>query len=198
MAEGLLALYEATADERWFLAARATLDAVLVHFADSAGGFHDTADDAEALVTRPRSLEDNAVPSGGAMTATALLRLEALTGESGYGAAAETALRVVGSALATYPTAFAQWLIVDELAIVGDPADPATRRLVAVATGAAGGPPWRPRQVVTVGPDPRTSAVPLLQGRFALRGAPTAFVCRSFACRQPVTEPEALAAILAG
>jgi uncharacterized protein YyaL (SSP411 family) len=206
MAEGLLALYEATADERWFLAARATLDAVLVHFADSAGGFHDTADDAEALVTRPRSLEDNAVPSGGAMTATALLRLEALTGEGGYGAAAETALRVVGSALATYPTAFAQWLIaldwqvgpVDELAIVGDPADPATRRLVAVATGAAGGPPWRPRQVVTVGPDPRTSAVPLLQGRFALRGAPTAFVCRSFACRQPVTEPEALAAILAG
>jgi uncharacterized protein YyaL (SSP411 family) len=140
------------------------------------------------------------------MAATALLRLDALTGEGEYARAAEAALQQVGTALAAYPTAFAQWLIaldwqigpVDEVAIVGAPEDPAVRRLVAVATGAAGGRPWRPRQVVTVGPDPGTSAVPLLQGRFALRGAPTAFVCRGFACRQPVTEPEALAAILAG
>ena len=51
--------------------------------------------------------------------------------------------------------------------------------------------------MIAIGPDPAASVVPLLQGRFALRGAPTAFVCRSFACRQPVTEPEALAAILA-
>jgi hypothetical protein len=206
MVEGLLALYEATADERWFVAARATLDAVLARFADPAGGFHDTADDAEELVARPRSLEDSALPSGGAMAATALLRLHALTGEAVYASAAEGAIGVVGAAAATYPTAFAQWLIaldwlvgpVDEVVIVGEPGDPAVRRLVAVARGAAGGPPWRPRQVVAVGPDPRASAVPLLGGRFSLRGAPTAFVCRGFACRQPVTEPEALAAILAG
>jgi uncharacterized protein len=206
MAEGLLALYEVTADERWFVAARATLDAVLVHFADPAGGFHDTADDAEVLVARPRSLEDNAVPSGGAMAATALLRLHALTGDGRYAEAAESAIGTVGAAAAAYPTAFAQWLIaldwlvgpVDEVAIIGAPGDPAVGRLVAVARGAAGGAPWRPRQVITVGPDPHASAVPLLQGRFALRGAPTAFVCRGFACRQPVTEPEALAALLAG
>jgi uncharacterized protein YyaL (SSP411 family) len=206
MAEALLALYDLTADERWFVTARSTLDALLVHFVDPEGGFHDTADDAEALVARPRSLEDNAVPSGGAMTATALLRLQALTGEARYADAAEAALRIVGSAAAAYPTAFAQWLIaldwqvgpVDEVVIVGDPADPAVRRLVAVARGAAVGAPWRPRQVITVGPDPHASAVPLLQGRFSLRGAPTAFVCRGFACRQPVTEPEALAALLAG
>ena len=33
--------------------------------------------------------------------------------------------------------------------------------------------------------------------RFRLDGRPTAFVCRDFACRQPVTEPEALRALLA-
>jgi uncharacterized protein YyaL (SSP411 family) len=54
----------------------------------------------------------------------------------------------------------------------------------------------RPHQVVAVGPEPATSAVPLLGGRFALGGRPTAFVCRDFACRQPVNEPEALAALL--
>jgi uncharacterized protein YyaL (SSP411 family) len=40
--------------------------------------------------------------------------------------------------------------------------------------------------------------VPLMVGRFALNGRATAFVCRQFACRQPVHEPEALEALLAG
>jgi uncharacterized protein YyaL (SSP411 family) len=206
MAEGLVALYEATGDEHWFAAARETAEAILRHFADPAGGFHDTADDAEPLVARPRRLEDNAVPSGGAMAATVLLRLAALTGEGRYVDAAASAISVVGDATATHPTAFAQWLAaidwwvgpVDEIAIVGDPADPRTEGLAAVARGAPAHVGWRPRQVVAIGPDPAASGVPLLQGRFALGGAPTAFVCRGFACRQPVTEPEALAAILAG
>jgi hypothetical protein len=205
MADGLLALYEATADERWFAAAGETADAILARFGDPAGGFHDTADDAEALVARPRSLQDNAVPSGGAMAATVLLRLAALTGEGRHVDAAEAALGVVGAAPAEHPTAFAQWLAaidwqvgpVDEIAIVGDPTDPRTERLAAVARGAPGHLRWRPRQVIAIGADPRVTAVPLLQGRFSLRGLPTAFVCRGFACRQPVTEPEALAAILA-
>jgi len=206
LADGLLALYEATADERWFAAAGETTAAILARFADPSGGFHDTADDAELLVARPRSLEDNAVPSGGAMTAMVLLRLAALTGEGRYAEAAEAALGVVGTAAAAYPTAFGQWLAaidwqvgpVDEIAIVGDPADPRTERLAAVARGAPRHLGWRPRQVVAISAGSAATAVPLLQGRFALRGLPTAFVCRSFACRQPVTEPEALAAILAG
>ena len=205
MADGLLALYEATADERWFVAAGETADAILARFGDPAGGFHDTADDAEALVARPRSLQDNAVPSGGAMAATVLLRLAALTGEGRHVDAADAALGVVGAAPAEHPTAFAQWLAaidwqvgpVDEIAIVGDPTDLRTERLAAVARGAPGHLRWRPRQVIAIGADLWVTAVPLLQGRFALRGLPTAFVCRGFACRQPVTEPEALAAILA-
>jgi hypothetical protein len=205
VAEGLLLLYEASADERWFVGAREAADAILAHFADPAGGFFDTADDAEALVARPRTLEDNAVPSGGATAAIVLLRLAALTGEGPYAVAAEGAVAQVGTVAAVYPTAFARWLAavdwlvgpVDEIAIVGEPADPRSRRLARVARGLGHGPTWRPRQVIAVAPDPATSAVPLLQGRFALGSAPTAFVCRDFACRQPVTEPEALAALLA-
>ena len=204
-AHGLLVVYEVTADERWFEAARGTVEAILAHFAEPDGGFADTADDAEVLVARPRSVEDGAVPSGGAMAATVLLRLAALTGESRYAEAGEAAVARVAGTAAAHPTAFAQWLTaldwlvgpVDEVAIVGDPADPRTGRLTAAARGAAVHLGWRPRQVIAVGPDPAATTVPLLQGRFALRGAPTAFVCRGFACRQPVTEPEALAAILA-
>ena len=201
LADGLLALHEATANERWFTAARDLAETILAHFADPDGGFFDTADDAERLVARPRSLEDNALPSGNAMAALVLLRLAALTGEGRYADAAEGALRLVGTAPARYPTAFAQWLQaldwragpVDEIALVGEPDDPRLGALLDVARAG-----FRPRQVVAVAPDPATSAVPLMQARFALRGLPTAFVCRGFACRQPVTEPEALAALLAG
>ena len=201
LADGLLALHEATANERWFSAARDLAEAILAHFASPGGGFFDTADDAERLVARPRSLDDNAVPSGNAMAVLVLLRLEALTGEGRYGDAVEAALGAVGTAPTRYPTSFAQWLValdwragpVDEIALVGAADDPRLERLLHVArTG------YRPRQVVAVALDPAASVVPLLQARFALRGQATAFVCRGFACRQPVTEPEALAALLAG
>ena len=64
--------------------ARSLMDRVLARFADPAGGFFDTADDHERLVTRPKDVQDNAVPSGNAMAARVLLRLAAWTGEGEY------------------------------------------------------------------------------------------------------------------
>ncbi len=200
LADGMLALYEATSDERWFTEARRLADDILGHFRDPEGGFFDTADDHETLVARPRDTQDNAVPSGGAMAATVLLRLAALTGEGTYRDAAEGAIRGVTTHLGEHPSAFAQWLIaadfalapVIEIAVVADPHGDETRRLLGPAIEG-----FHPHQVLAVGQDPAASAVPLLGGRFALEGRPTAFVCRDFACRQPVTEPEALAALLA-
>jgi hypothetical protein len=199
LAEGLLALYEATFDERWFLAAVARADTILAHFVDPDGGFFDTADDAEALVLRPASLQDNALPSGGAMAAVVLLRLAACTGEPARRAAAESAIERVGGLLDRHPLAFAWWLValdlfvsgIAEVAIVGRADHPATAALVAVANAG-----YRPRQVVTCTADPHASGIALLQARFPLEGRSTAFVCRDFACRQPVTEPAALAALL--
>jgi hypothetical protein len=201
LADGLLALYEATFDERWFVAAVELIDVVLARFADPAGGFFDTPDDGERLVVRPRDLQDNATPSGGAMATTVLLRLTALTGVARYRAAAEAALAAVEPYLARYPTAFAQWLCalelahagVTEVAIVGEAADRDVARLVDTANRG-----YHPFRVMACASAPDASAVPLLHGRFALNGRATAFVCRNFACRQPVHEPEALDALLAG
>jgi uncharacterized protein YyaL (SSP411 family) len=201
LAEGLLALYEATFDERWFVTARRLADAILDHFVDPAGGFFDTADDHEALITRPKDVQDNAVPAGGSMATGVLLKLAALTGETRYRAAAERAIATVIPYLARYPTGFANWLSaahlsvegIDELAIVGPPTDEATKALIAVAaTG------FRPNLVLAVSPDPSASAVPLLEGRERIDGMPTAYVCRDFACRLPVTEPAALRSQLGG
>jgi uncharacterized protein YyaL (SSP411 family) len=201
LAEGLVALYEATFDERWFRTAVALVDAILARFSDPAGGFFDTSDRGEALVVRPKGLQDNATPSGNAMAVTVLLRLTALTGQQVYRNAAERALATVAPFLERYPTAFAQWLCgleaahagVTEVAVVGDAADDETRRLLRVANRG-----YHPFRVLASSPAPAASAVPLLADRFALHGRATAFVCRDFACRQPVHEPEALDALLVG
>ncbi len=199
LAEGLLALYEATLDERWYRESLSLVEVILARFADPAGGFFDTADDGERLVVRPRDVQDNATPSGGAMATEVLLRLGALSGEARYRAAADAALATVVGMLGRYPTAFAQWLCalelveagITEVAIVGDPADEGVRRLLEVANRG-----YHPFHVLAASGTPEAAAVPLLRGRFALRGRGTAFVCRDFACRLPVHEPEALQALL--
>ena len=195
LADGLLTLYEATFEERWFTTARSLADAILERFADPAGGFFDTASDHERLVTRPKDVQDNATPSGGAMATLVLLRLSAFTGDSRYRAAAERALSTVTAYATRYPTAFALWLQaidhtlapVAEIAIVGDPADGATQALVAVASGG-----YAPNRVVALKLPEAASVVPLLEDRPQLKGQPTAYVCRDFACRLPVTDDESL------
>ncbi len=202
LAEGLLALYSATFAERWFVAARALADQILAHFADPAGGFFDTADDHETLITRPKSLQDNAMPSGNAMAVTVLLKLAALTGGGRYSDAAERALAQVTSYVHRYPTAFGQWLgaltfslgDVTEVAIVGDPAADDTRALLDVVRRE-----YRPFSVVALAGGRRAGeqAVKLLHDREKRDGKATAYVCRGFACRAPTTEPAELAAQLA-
>jgi uncharacterized protein len=174
---------------------------VLERFPDPRGGFFDTSDDHEALITRPKGLQDNAVPSGNAMAATVLLRLAALTGEARYRDAAERTLRLVTRIVSQYPTAFAQWIVAmhaalvptDEIAIIGEPESDDTRALLDVAFGG-----YRPSQVVAVGPDGDRSAVPLLHERPRIDGRATAYVCRSFACQRPVTDPARLIEQLTG
>ncbi|MER6895699.1 thioredoxin domain-containing protein, partial [Amycolatopsis sp. NPDC000740] len=79
LADGLLALHQATGEPRWLTEATRLLDVALAHFAsDSApGAYHDTADDAEVLVQRPSDPTDNASPSGASALAGALLTASA-------------------------------------------------------------------------------------------------------------------------
>jgi uncharacterized protein YyaL (SSP411 family) len=197
LAEGLLALYETTFDERWFTIARGLVDTVLARFEDPAGGFFDTAIDHEQLITRPKDPQDNAVPSGGAIAATVLVRLAAFTGEGRYRDAAERAIGTVAGYLPRYPTGFAQWLVAAafaagdavEVAVVGDLDDAATRELLEPLRST-----WRPFQVLAAAPPEAiaTSAVPLLRDRVAVDGHSTAYVCRDFVCSLPVTTVDGL------
>jgi uncharacterized protein YyaL (SSP411 family) len=194
LAAGLLALYQATFDEEWFVWATELMGIAIERFGDAAGGFHDTADDATDLFVRPRGVVDGAIPSGNAMAATVLADLHALTSDAVWAHWGEPSTRRMGAAAAEHPTAFPQWLAaisrwalpMDEIAITGDPDDGRTRALLGVVRDGL-----RPWQVVALAADPGSSAIPLLQAREP-RSEPVAWVCRGGACRLPTPSPEAL------
>jgi hypothetical protein len=200
-ADGLLALYQTTFDPRWFQQARWLIEVVLAHFADSQeGGFFDTADDHEPLVTRPKGLQDNAMPCGNSMAVRVLLMLAAYTGQSKYADPAHQALAALQEPLRQYPAAFTYWLgglefaltAPKEVAIIGQPQQEATRQLLRVLWQ-----PYRPDQVVALAEADATEGHPeVVFNRPQREGQSTAYVCRRFACQQPVTTPQALEALL--
>ncbi len=106
--EALIALFEATCEERWFdRRARACATSSIARFADpERGGFFSTASDAEALIARRKDLEDTPIPSGASSAALGLLRLAQLTGERDYERHAVSVLRLSHEIAPRHPTAF--------------------------------------------------------------------------------------------
>ncbi len=201
--DGLIELYQTTFDPRWFVEARRLADHVLAHFAAPDGGFFDTSDAHETLIARPRSLQDNAVPSGSAMMAKCLAKLAAYTGDARYDEAARAALAPLAAALRQYPQAFGEALSavdllvrgIDEVALVGDPADAGTRALLRAVQA-----PYRPGAIAALAPDgvEGDHTIPLLNYRTRKGGLPTAYICRHFVCQMPVTTVEEVERLLAG
>jgi uncharacterized protein YyaL (SSP411 family) len=191
VAEAFLAVHQITADPRWLALAKELLDVALAHFGTGDGGFYDTADDAEKLLTRPADPTDNATPSGASAICAALVGYAALSGETFYREAADAALATLGPLIGGHPRFAGYSAAVAEAALTGpfeiavatsDPADP----LVAAAFRHAPG-----GTVIVVG-EPDRPGVPLLAGRPLTDGRTTAYVCRGFICERPVTTAEEL------
>ena len=196
MAEGLLALYQVTSEEPWLIFAGMLLDVAIQHFGDGEGGFYDTADDATALVTRPRDPSDNAEPSGWLAIANAALTYSALTGLSEYRDVAERALCVVTPLAGLAPRAVGWGLAAAtalvagplEIAIVGQGADADLLQAIAWMSSSPGA-------VVARDVDGSESTA-LLRDRPAVGGRATAYVCQRMVCSAPTTDPAGLAVVI--
>ena len=193
---GAVALYQLTFDRVWLDRARTLGDAILARFwDDGAQAFFDTASDGEQLVTRPRDVTDNAIPSGTSLAVELLLILGDLCGDTVFTARATHMLETVAEPMARYPTAFGHALgAADmtvrgaiEVAIVGEISHPqftALSRAVAKV--------YVPSLVLAGGAG--DAAIPLLAGRE--RESPTAYVCRAYTCDAPASSVESLLAQL--
>ncbi len=164
---------------------------------DEEGAFHFTSRDQEKLIVRTKPFADGATPSGNSLAAAALVQLGRMTGSKEFTNRAERLFGTFASVMAQSPGAFSFMLGAlhthlepgAEIAIVGDPEDERTGRLVGAvrATYLPGRllALLRPEQIGS----PLEDSIPLLKDKTLVDGSPAAYVCRNFACQAPVTEP---------
>jgi uncharacterized protein YyaL (SSP411 family) len=179
----------------WLSRAEQLLEVVMEQFTDADGGFFDTAADAEQLYTRPQDPTDNATPSGLSAAVHALRLMAELTGLDRYTVRADRAA-ASASELARRAPRFAGWLLADaisqtssqrpvQVAVVGS--DEAGRAaLVHTAHQLA------PAGSVVMAGVPDQPGLALLAERPMINDLPTAYVCRHFVCRLPVTSVDDL------
>jgi uncharacterized protein YyaL (SSP411 family) len=167
------------------------------------GGFFTTSHDHEQLIARRKDLGDHPIPSGNSSAALGLLRLAELTGERAYEDQALAVLRLLARPAVQHPDAFGHLLqALDfhlsptrEVALIAAGNGDSSSQLAELAGVVRSS--YRPHVVVAGGPE-GSERPELLEQRTAVEGRPAAYVCESFACKAPVTEPAELQRQLAG
>ena len=199
---GFIALYQLTFEREWLDLAMTLAESTVEWFwDDESGAFYDTARDAERLVTRPRDVTDNAIPSGTSLAVELQLLVAEYTGNVAARRRAEYVLATMSEALRRAPLAFGHLLGAADLsvhgavevAIAGDPARAPFRALAEAAAQA-----YTPSLVLAGGEGDGVQGLPLLEGRTAPAGGALAFVCERYTCELPITDPDALGARLRG
>jgi hypothetical protein len=196
--DALLELYQTTFEPRWYLAAHEQTESMLAHFQAPGGGFYDTSDDHEALITKPRDMQDNATPSGNAMAVTALLKIAGLSYETRYVDLAHEALTQIQPMMTQSPCGFGQWLAAlsyalsrpREIVIIGQLEAPDTAALLRLAQDG-----YQHYQIVAVGAPDAEMTLPAFQDRDQIGDRATAYVCANFACQAPVADVDELRAL---
>jgi uncharacterized protein len=201
LADAHLALAEAAGGTAHVDRALALAEDAVARFADpDAGGYFQTADDAEALVLRPKDTWDNATPSGNSVLAGVFARLALHTGDEEWRVRADDLVRLFHSRVERMPTGYGRLLQAATFLAAGP-----TEVAVVGAAGAARDALQRavlstPRvgtvlQVADV-EEAATAGGPLLAHRGEVDGRPAAYVCHGFTCDAPVTDADDLAAAL--
>ncbi len=206
--QGLLDLYEAGFDVRWLQWAvqlQGEMDAAF--WDDAAGGYFNSRAGAADVIVRMKDDYDGAEPAPSSMAALNLVRLDWMLGGSGsYRGKARRTLEAFRRQWSRTPHALPQMLGALELylepprtvVLAGDPGAEDFRALAAVLHERLG-----PRRAVLCA-DGGAGQAWLAQHAAYLAvmkprdGRATAHVCENYACRQPVTAPEDLRALLAG
>jgi uncharacterized protein YyaL (SSP411 family) len=197
MIRAALSLYEATGERaylEWALAWQSAFDA---HYADpDTGGYYLSADDADDLLLRPHSTQDDATPNPNAVAAGNLVRLAVLSGDDRWRAQAD---RLIEGILATAErNLFGHVALLNaldlrlrgaEIVVTGSDAD----RLAQAALKL----PFLDRIVLRAGSAAELPAAHPAQDKIKAAAGNAAFVCVGERCSLPVTEAGAIAGAVA-
>ena len=207
VAAGLFDLYEASFDPRWLREALALCTETERLFADPArGGWFATAADQEELMARERPRADGPTPSGASVALMNALRAAAFTGDDRWRALADRARSALRGALSERPTSLSDTLLALDFRT------DAAREVVVVwpkesgaKTGAEAAAPllsvlrrtFLPNRALAGSAAGDALAAlatlaPIVDGKQALRGRSTAYVCERGHCQLPTSDPAVL------
>ena len=199
--DALVALYESTFDPEWIERALPLADRMIELFSDEArGGFFFTEPGRPDVLVRGKSPYENAIPSGNASAAMALVRLARLTGRDAYAHEAEGTFRAFQAGMDRSPSGFPYLMASLELSLTPP------REVVLVGPDEPSLEPFRqvlarrfePDWIVAgrAGEGGRPDLIPLLAERGPIAGRAAAYVCRDFTCQPPTTDPFSFARAL--
>ncbi|MEO7423740.1 MAG: thioredoxin domain-containing protein [Fibrobacteria bacterium] len=191
MAEALAALYQATFQEEWLVAARSLIEYAIAHFRDPVSGlFYFTSDLDKPLVARKLEIMDNVTPASNSCLAKALFTVGSCFADQAWLDMATAMLNQVKEDMAGYASGYSNWGMLalhmaapfHEVVITGPEAEARRRDLTA---------PYFPNVLFAGGRVP--SGLPLLQDRFSASET-FIYICRDRTCGLPVrSSAEALA-----
>ncbi|OYQ34394.1 thioredoxin domain-containing protein [Flavobacterium cyanobacteriorum] len=182
-ADAFIALFEASAEEKWLHYARQLTDYCLEHFYEEGHPFFRYSPvSGEQLITPHYETEDNVIPASNSILANVLYKLGLLFENQHYEKRSLHMLRHIIPTM-DYPSAFSNWLNLWlthsgpglELAVCGPGATESLKQLNS-----------RYLPHVLIAGCSALSAVPFLKGRFA-ENELLYYVCRNRACNLPTS-----------
>ena len=197
VALGFVALYQLTFDRSWLDDALGLSERGAAHFwDDAAGAFYDTAHDAAPLVTRPRDVTDNAIPSGTSLAVELQLVVAEYVGNPATRRRADYVLATLAEPMRRSPLGFGHLLGAADLAVHGAQqvaiaGTPSSEPFRALARAAAAH--YAPSLILAGGEGAGVAGLPLLDGRVAPTGGALAFVCEHYRCSLPTDDPKTFA-----
>jgi uncharacterized protein YyaL (SSP411 family) len=199
MARAGLALFEATGEPAYLGEVQALIAVLDRHFADAAGGYFITADDAADLIVRNKHCHDNAVPAGNGTLVGVFARLWVLSGDASWHDKARRQVAAFAGELEnnffplmTLLNGYDLLQQATELVIVGDPAAPATEALRRAVYAKS-----LPNKIVRrLKPDSPLPASHPASGKGSVDGKPALYVCRNMSCEPPVTDPSQVPSVV--
>jgi uncharacterized protein YyaL (SSP411 family) len=205
LVQGLLDLYESSFEPRWLAEALALAEQGETLFADPVvGGWYRSAADHERLVAREKPGHDGAEPSGASVALLDALRLHAFTSDDRWRQVAVRAFEAHASVLEQQPAALHEMLLALDFFTDESPE-------IVLVWPEGGAPPvdlvdllrrtFLPNRVIAGTEEGARSAAlartaPIVSGKVAIGGQPTAYVCERGACQLPAMEVETLASRL--
>jgi len=192
--QALIHLQEITADLHWLEEAKELAGFVIVNFSEEdTGFFFYTREGQHDVIVRKKEVYDGATPSGNSVMAGNLHYLSIVFDRSDWAIRSSEMVKRLGKAIFSHPTSFGYWAAqflervvgTSEIAVIGKATKGIHEEILRY---------YIPNRVIMVSAI-ENQLFPLLAGKKAT-DPPSVYVCKNFACLQPVISMKEVIALI--